>query len=66
MPSRRNRPPIPVTLTLPAQPPTPVEIDAMLMTVDAPAGQAHRGGAGAQWLAQPKGATARLGSTDRI
>ena len=33
MPSRRRRPPIPVTLTLPAQPPTPVEIDAILMTV---------------------------------
>lgn len=44
MPSRRNRPPIPVTLTLPAQPPTPVEIDAILMTVDALVGQAGRTG----------------------
>jgi superfamily II DNA helicase RecQ len=44
MPNRRHRPPIPVTLTLPAEPPTPAEIDAILMAVDAIAGSAGRTG----------------------
>jgi hypothetical protein len=44
MPSRRHRPPIPVTLTLPAESPTPAEIDAILMTVDAVVGSAGRTG----------------------
>jgi hypothetical protein len=41
---RRRRPPIPVTLTLPAEAPTPDEIDAILMATDAIIGQAGRNG----------------------
>ncbi len=41
---RRRRPPIPVTLVLPAEPPTQEEIDAILMAADAIVGQAGRSG----------------------
>jgi hypothetical protein len=44
MPRRRRRPPIPVTLVLPAEPPTQEEIDAILMATDAIVGQAGRSG----------------------
>ncbi|GEM_PF-4549732 len=40
----RNRPPIPVTLVLPPEPPTPDEIDAVLMATDAIVMQAGRAG----------------------
>lgn len=39
-----HRPPIPVTLTLPAEPPTPAEVDAILMAADAVAGSVGRTG----------------------
>jgi hypothetical protein len=39
---RRRRPNIPVTLTLPAKPPMPEEIDAILMATGAVIGQAGR------------------------
>ncbi len=43
--SRRHRhPPIPVTLVLPAEPPTQDGIDAILMAADAIVGQAGRSG----------------------
>jgi hypothetical protein len=42
--SRRRRPPIPVTLVLPAEPPTQDEIDAILMAADAIVGRAGRSG----------------------
>jgi len=42
--SRRHRPPIPVTLVLPAEPPTQDEIDAILMAADAIVGRAGRSG----------------------
>jgi len=44
MPRRRRRPPIPVTLVLPAEPPTQEEIDAILMAADAIIDQAGRSG----------------------
>jgi hypothetical protein len=44
MPRRRRRAPIPVTLVLPAEPPTQEEIDAILMATDAIVGQAGRSG----------------------
>ena len=44
MTRRRNRPNIPVTLTLPAEPPTQEEIDAVLMATDAIISQAGRNG----------------------
>ncbi|NHZ72553.1 MAG: hypothetical protein GWP17_05680 [Aquificales bacterium] len=44
MPRRRKRSPIPVTLTLPAEPPTQAEIDAILMATDAIIGVAGRAG----------------------
>jgi len=44
MPRRRKRPPIPVRLTLPAEPPTPAEIDAILMATNAIIGTAGRAG----------------------
>ena len=44
MPRRSKRPPIPVTLTLPAEPPTQDEIDAILMATDAVIGQGGRAG----------------------
>jgi superfamily II DNA helicase RecQ len=44
MPRRRKRPFIPVTLTLPAEPPTDEEIDAVLMATDAIISQAGRAG----------------------
>jgi hypothetical protein len=44
MSRRRRRPPIPVTLTLPAEAPTPEEINAILMATDAIIGQAGRNG----------------------
>ncbi|MDH4209370.1 MAG: RQC-minor-1 family DNA-binding protein [Anaerolineae bacterium] len=44
MPRRRRRPPISVTLVLPAEPPTPDEIDAILMAADAIIDQAGRSG----------------------
>ena len=43
MPKRRKRR-IPVTLTLPAEPPAPAEIDAILMATDAVIGSAGRAG----------------------
>jgi hypothetical protein len=42
--SRRHRPRIPVTLVLPAEPPTPDEIDAVLMATDSIVGRAGRAG----------------------
>jgi hypothetical protein len=42
--SRRKRPPIPVYLSLPAEPPTQAEIDAILMTTDSIIGDAGRAG----------------------
>ena len=44
MPRRRRRPPISVTLVLPAEPPTQDEIDAILMAADAITDQAGRSG----------------------
>lgn len=44
MPRRRKRPFIPVTFTLPAEPPTEDEIDAILMATDAIIDQAGRAG----------------------
>jgi hypothetical protein len=44
MSRRRDRPPIPVTLTLPAEAPSPQEIDAILMTMDAVTGLVGRSG----------------------
>ena len=44
MPRRRKRLPIPIALTLPAEPPTPTEIDAILMATDAIIGSAGRAG----------------------
>ena len=44
MSHRRRRPPIPVTLVLPAEPPAQEEIDAILMATDAIIGQAGRSG----------------------
>ena len=44
MPRRRGRPPISVTLVLPAEPPTQDEIDVILMGADAIVGQAGRSG----------------------
>ena len=44
MPRRRRRPPIVVTLALPAEPPTQEEIDAILMATDAIIGRAGRSG----------------------
>lgn len=44
MPRRRRRPPISVTLVLPAEPPTRDEIDAILMAADAIIDQAGRSG----------------------
>ena len=44
MSRRRRRPPIPVTLVLPAEPPTQDEIDAVLMATDSIIGQAGRSG----------------------
>ncbi len=44
MPRRRRRPPIQVTLVLPAEPPTQDEIDAILMATDAIINQAGRSG----------------------
>lgn len=44
MPRRRKRPPVPVTLTLPAEPPAQEEIDAILMATDAIISQAGRNG----------------------
>lgn len=44
MPRRRRRPPIQVTLVLPADPPTQEEIDAILMATDAVIDQAGRSG----------------------
>jgi hypothetical protein len=44
MPRRRRRPPIPVTLVLPAEPPTQDEIDSILMATDSITGQAGRSG----------------------
>ncbi|NKQ37372.1 MAG: hypothetical protein HF973_17370 [Chloroflexi bacterium] len=35
MPRRRKRPPVPIRLSLPAEPPAPAEIDAILMATDA-------------------------------
>lgn len=43
---RRRRPPVPVTLVLPAEPPAPEEIDTILMATDAIIGQAGRNGVG--------------------
>ena len=42
--ARKKRHQIPVTLNLPDEPPTPAEIDAIIMTVDAIIGQAGRAG----------------------
>ncbi len=42
MSRRRRRPPIPVTLVLPAEPPTQEEIDAILMAADGIVGRAQR------------------------
>ena len=42
MPRRRRRPPISVTLVLPAEPPTQDEIDVILMAADAIINQAGR------------------------
>jgi superfamily II DNA helicase RecQ len=44
MPRRRRRPPIPITLSLPAEPPTREETNAILMATDAVIGQAGRAG----------------------
>jgi hypothetical protein len=44
MPRRRRRPPAPVTLVLPAEPPAQDEIDAILMATDSVIGQAGRSG----------------------
>ena len=44
MPRRRRRPPIPVTLVLPAEPPAQEEIDAILMAADGIINQAGRSG----------------------
>lgn len=44
MPRRRRRPRIPVTLVLPAEPPTQDEIDAILMATDSIIGRAGRSG----------------------
>jgi hypothetical protein len=44
MSRRRRRPPIAVTLVLPAEPPTREEIDAILIATDAIAGRAGRSG----------------------
>jgi len=44
MSRRRRRPPIPVTLVLPAEPPTQDEIDAILMATDSIIGEAGRSG----------------------
>ena len=44
MPRRRRRPPISVTLVLPAEPPTQDEIDVILMAADAIINQAGRSG----------------------
>lgn len=44
MSRRRRRPPVPVTLVLPAEPPTQDEIDVILMAADAIVGQAGRSG----------------------
>jgi hypothetical protein len=44
MPRRRRRPPISVTLVLPAEPPTQDEIDAILMAADSIINQAGRSG----------------------
>jgi hypothetical protein len=44
MPQRHRRSPIPVTLVLPAEPPSPDEIDAILMAADAIVGRAGRSG----------------------
>jgi hypothetical protein len=42
--SRRHRDPIPITLVLPAKPPTQEEIDAIIMATDAIVGRAGRSG----------------------
>lgn len=44
MPRRRRRPPVQVTLVLPAEPPTQEEMDTILMATDAIVGQAGRSG----------------------
>jgi hypothetical protein len=44
MPRRRRRPPITVTLVLPAEPPAQEEIDAILMAADSIVGTAGRSG----------------------
>ena len=44
MTRRRRRPPIPVTLVLPPEPPTQDEIDAIIMATDSIIGQAGRSG----------------------
>jgi len=44
MPRRHRRPPIPVTLVLPAEPPAQEEIDAILMAADGIIDQAGRSG----------------------
>ena len=44
MPRRRRRPPIAVTLVLPAEPPAQEEIDAILMAADSIVGTAGRSG----------------------
>jgi hypothetical protein len=41
---RRKRPPIPVRLSLPEEPPTPAEIDAILMATDSIISVAGRAG----------------------
>lgn len=42
--SRRDRPPIPVVLTLPAEAPTPAEVDAILQATDVLVGRGGRSG----------------------
>ena len=42
--SRRDQPPIPVVLTLPAEPPTPAEVDAILQAADEIVGRGGRSG----------------------
>lgn len=42
--SRRDRPPIPVVLTLPAEAPTPAEVDAILHAADVLVGCGGRSG----------------------
>jgi len=64
MSRRRRRPRIPVTLVLPADPPTQDEIDAVLMATDSIIGRAGR--ADSERLPQPKGAGLEVGQVARL